>query len=79
MGTLSYSKNSIAKTVHAEKEWTAAKFGGTLPRDVGMAFRGALTMILNKQMAAEKRWTMLGVEKQKPELEKVLRAPFPSC
>lgn len=78
LGKTPYSKNSMAKIVHAEEEWTAVKSGGTIARHIGMAFGGVLTMSLKKYMAAEKGWAMLGTEKQKPELERVLRAcPFP--
>lgn len=64
LGKPPYSQNS---TVHAEEEGTAAKFGGTIARDVGMAFTGGLTMTLKKDMAAEKEWAVLAVEKQRPE------------
>lgn len=50
-----YTQNSIAKSVYTEEEWTAAKCRGTIARDVGRAFRGMLTVILNSYVAAERR------------------------
>lgn len=57
-----YTQNSIAKSVYTEEEWTAATLcrvpqlcRGTIARDVGRAFRGMLTVILNSYVAAEKR------------------------
>lgn len=73
-----YTQNSIAKSVHTGEGWTSTKLRETIARGEGTAFRGVLTIILNECMAAEKGWTLLGVEKQQPVLEKVLRAcPFP--